>query len=174
LDVLLEDFFRHELPEELRDLPPRSRTSLAANSWDLEYLGDSKRNVRNQTGFAPVIGLAAVAVVLLLAVSALWVPSVNRTGQSPERFAGPVGPAAGLQPERSGADELPYEVWPSPLESLVVERYETATGPVEQRTNLRWTNVSVFEPESGTEVEVIIPELSIEIFEIDDEKKEDE
>ncbi len=155
LDVLLTDFFLNELPEELRDLPSGSEVSSTT----------SMVTRRKRTAFAPVIGLTVVAATLLLAVLVVWSPSANRPEQPSHRLVGNTAFAVRPLPERSVDDKPPVEI---PLESLMIERYETASGPVEQRTNVRWTNVSVFEPESGAEVEVMIPELSIEIFEIND------
>ena len=159
LDALLYDFFRNELPEELRGLPSHSETPSMTSS--------PRR--REQTALALVIGLTAVAASLLLAVSALWSPPANRTGASPDQFVGTVVPAGGSLAKRSETEDPPSGGSPAPMEQLVIERYDTATGPVEQRTNVRWTNVSVFEPESGTEVDVMIPEVNIEVYEIEDE-----
>ena len=159
LDALLYDFFRNELPEELRGLPSHPETPPMT----------STPRRREQTALALVIGLTAVAASLLLAVSALWSPPVNRTGASPHRFVRTVVPAGGSLAERSEIEDPSNAGSPAPMEQLVIERYDTATGPVEQRTNVRWTNVSVFEPESGTEVDVMIPEVNIEVYEIEDE-----
>lgn len=160
LDALLYDFFRRELPEELRDLPSHSEAPP----------GTSSPKRREQAVLAPVIGLMAVAASLLLALSAFWSFPVNRNPESSHGLAGAGMPTAGDVTARSGREAAPYEGTPAPMEQLVIERYETDTGPVEQRTNIHWKTMPVFEPDSGTEVEIMIPEVKIEVFEIDDDE----
>lgn len=169
-DALLEEFFRRELPVELRELPAAPQMPFTTIRKPVEQSG------RPQSASpAALLGLAAVAMSLMLAASALWSPSTGRDVRvtTIETTKTETSTETALR-QAVGVNAPIQIVGPSVVESLLIERFDTPDGPIELRTNVRWTNVSVFEPESETEVELMFPELEIEIFGIDEEQNQDE
>lgn len=162
---LLKEFFRREMPVELRELPTAPEMSFTTIRKPVEQSG------RPQSAYpAALLGLVAVAMSLMLAAAALWSPSTKRDVRVSTKDATKTEAPTPTPREQAVDVNAPIHiVGPSVVESLLIERYDTPDGPVELRTNVRWTNVSVFEPDSGTEVELMFPELEIEIFGIDDD-----
>ena len=115
------------------------------------------------------MGLGITAVALLMAAAALFGPRHDR----------PLGRHGNLPPVETAVidsrttspanDAADTDALAAPIPSLVIERYETERGPVEQRTERWWVRKMVVEPETGTEIEMMFPELRIEIFEIDED-----
>jgi len=158
VEEILHRFFAREVPAEFR-------TEVAPAEPERPATRVSERPARSWA----LPGVAALAI--MLAASALWIATVR----GPHDAGGPpvvihADPLPVDQPLGSGAAAMrpvAYSLSESvkPVESL---RYDSATGPVEQRTRLNTTNVSIFEPETGELLELTVPELVIEIFPIDD------
>ena len=168
LDHLLRDFFESEMPFELRrHTGAQQRASGDPADPSLRTGWRRKRTLW---------GLTAVAACLLVVVAALSLPLSTREADSSRSTA--------ARPSTDSANETapPLVDAPSPVEtavpelevtvfedSEVIEYYETADGPVEQRSKLRIRNVSIYLPQSGSKVDVTLPELDIEIFPIKDD-----
>lgn len=153
VERLLVNFFSAELPEEFHGRVTVSRAPATPG-----------RPSRPLPAGACV---AAAAAVLVLGWAGLQYESGGRT-LPVLASAQPAGPKPSATSPPSVSESTPV------LESTVVERYETSSGPVEQRTEIRWSNVSVIEPETGSELEMLLPELSIEVFEIGEPRGRDE
>ena len=151
IESLLSEFYEAEMPVGLRAEASRVPAVSTSVARPIAALG----------------GLVAAAICLAVVVGPLW-----RQGLTP------TAPSAVAEPEQLGPGESNRSG--SVVESFVSEteqpierlRYDTETGPVEQRTNLRWTNVSIRDQESGEDVELMIPELQIDVFPIDEEPSE--
>jgi hypothetical protein len=72
---------------------------------------------------------------------------------------------------RSGTDRSGYGYRVSEAYKPVVSTPNTHRRPLEQRARVRTTNVSFFEPQSGSQVELQLPELEIEILAVRDRGK---
>lgn len=166
LDSFLTEFYRRELPDELSCVSDRPLRSVPAAIVEPGY-------VRRRG----LVGAAIVAASLLAAFSAFRThtdrnqpphPTVvdgNRTNVSP-----PHEPVVAPSPTVKPTETAGYSV---SERTVPIERfqYDTSDGPVEQRTKLKTTSVSIIDPQTGAKVEVTLPELTIEIFPIDDEKE---
>lgn len=185
VDLLLREFFEREMPPELRRPPelPRPASRERANR-------DTARGVARQKSEWPA--LTVLAGYLLLSAAALSLPlfpsadgsrhsdggAGKRDGQAASAqtvASSDTTPNRGSTPDRgtepaSATAELEVSV----SENIeAIERYDTAGGPVEQRSKLRIKNVSIYDPETGSKVELMLPELDIEIFPIEEDEEED-
>lgn len=160
-DELLRDFFAGEMPAEMRRFD--------GDAPEPHVRGNSVASPRGR--HAAFVQLSAVALCLLLAGFALWVSTNRRNNPAPvdsivdshDAPAPDVMPNLAQHADRPAGFSLSEKV--EPVESLT---YDTINGPVQQRTNLKTTNVSFIEPGTGDLLELTVPELTIEIFPIDD------
>jgi hypothetical protein len=158
VETLLRSFFRDELPDELPPLryraPHRART---ASEPARLRLG----------GFA--LALAAAAAVVVFVSWALWSSS---HAIAPDRPLAGNQPAPVIEADKPVVETVRSDGSPvAPLEYSIVEAidplerfvYETDQGPVEQRAEMRWTTLTVYEPGSGDRTVWTVPELTIEV-----------
>jgi hypothetical protein len=167
-DALLTAFFRNEMPHELRTLPEPTAPQPTVSG-----------RPRHQAGAYGL--LAAASLGLLWAGAALWSPRTSPTDvaqveEKPSNQASRVEqsmpPANGLDSRSPATRVLLPEESPPVLHQFVgdglepTERveYQTSQGPVEQRTGVRWTPVSVRDAASGNQVEIMLPEVMIEVY----------
>lgn len=152
VEALLRGFFRHELPEELPPLP-----------------AIESRSTPEPSGMVPfrlprvASALVAAAAVVLLATWALW-PGAKPAGDPQSVAVNEEQPAE--QSDVAPLGDLEYTVVErfEPLERFV---YETDTGLVEQRAEMRWTTLMVYEPNSGDRAVWTVPELTIEVVSVE-------
>ncbi|MEX0701613.1 MAG: hypothetical protein WD069_05895 [Planctomycetales bacterium] len=184
LDALLGEFFRQEMPVELRQPQPAfrprtaiSRPAFAAPRPAAAVAPASARPVSVKRTPGAAAGLVVAAVCLAMAV-VLTVGTSSRDSRRdggtmvesrsgiPREAASPIAAAEKLVADGEFVVERVEE------RSQPVDRttFQTSRGPVEQRTDLRTTNVSVFDAQTGTRVEFEVPELSIEIIPIEDDE----
>jgi hypothetical protein len=151
MDVLLKEFFEHEVPSELRQTvaaPQRVSVRSSAHPQD-----------RRPTGW---LGLSAVAGSLLTVTILLSQPPVGSTPM------GPVASSPKSKPKVDGiAAAAPENI--DGQDTSDVEIFDKANGPVEQRIK----NVLILNSDMGAGIEMLLPELEIEIFPIDDDDKDD-
>ncbi len=184
LDSLLRDFFAAEMPVEVYELadPPVVRKAPDVISRPLRTPG------RKSAGVARVVGMAmAIAAVLLLAWGVTPVAPPDRPDNLAET---PVPPNSRVPSdsiatdvredasrEVSHADRRSPQYTQFPIPSHAVpyvqsenvallgpRKYATDQGSVEQRTQVRTTNLSFYEPKSGSQVCLEVPEIEIEIL----------
>jgi hypothetical protein len=178
IDALLRDFFRAETPASLPPTPleaPDDWTSFApteaypvsrSSKWD----------------FAAPALLASVAVLM---VCGLWMlphfqPSTTLTKKSISNDEPPQPTPAMWTPDVVGFPQAPTSIKSrSKLQdvddgevavtitegnSLVdLKYYSTSIGTIEQRTNVEWTTLRVFEPKSGEWLQATVPTVRIEV-----------
>lgn len=176
VDTLLREFFDREMPAELRgrsDLPPRARPKIARAP------GREKSEWPALTVLAGYLLLSAAALSLPLFPSSDG--SQHSAGLPVKPVDGEGGPASAQTAASAAAsnrlitpDSATAELEVSVSKDIeAIERYDTVNGPVEQRSKLRIKNVSIYDPETGSKVELTLPELDIEIFPIDDEEADE-
>jgi hypothetical protein len=178
IDSLLRDFFRLEVPASLPSTPIE-----APDDWTTLTPSEARPIAKgSKWDFAGPVLLASVAVLL---VCGLWmVPRPEKATQLtqqklPAETGAPTVPAV-WTPDVVGLPSAPTQVdsrshWQNVKggrlavtitngDSLVdLKYYSTSIGPVEQRTNVEWTTVRVWEPESGEWLEATVPAVRVEV-----------
>ena len=165
MDALLKEFFDKEMPAELRGQTEMPLAVSRHGSRSEVRTADSRK--------AGWLGLSVGGGCLLTVVVALSLPSSQQLTDSDPSVA---LPAVSDSTDSSGhAEATAVDIDSSGTTDgvEVVERYDTVNGPVEQRSKLRIKNVSIYDPETGSKVELLLPELDIEIFPIEDDGSED-
>jgi hypothetical protein len=142
LDQLLHEFFAQEMPRELAEPRPAISVRIAPRETSPQ---------RSRSAAAAVAAMACVlGIVAFLA-----------------RSDSPTSPlAAETQPETPSATS-PLPDWDN---GEIIERKTLLTeqGPVEERSHLKYRRVTVEDPETGRKVEVLLPELEIELRPLDE------
>lgn len=164
LDALLTDFFRREMPAELRT----ARTSRPAVENARPVRVSSVRSAGNRRAPGGVAVIVISAACLALAVWGTASPPGGPSRLADDRPHGRAADAEPLARTPAAADALVVERVEERLEPVERSMIHTARGPVEQRADLRTTNVSVFDAWTGTTLEVELPELDIQIIPLDD------
>lgn len=160
IDALLKDFFKHEMPADLQQdasapqLVTVSRGTVVGDPHNGGWLGIS------------VVVASLVTIVLLLErpVTNLY----DGTAGPSTLNSSTTGLAGGEPVVPASAAKADVEISVNKVDNDV-DQFNAVKGPVELNNKIRIKNVTVPDPETGTEVE-LFPELEIEIFPIDDEK----
>jgi hypothetical protein len=153
MDALLKEFFAREVPAELRqtaDVPRLVSVRTAAH-----------KHHQRQSGW---LGLSVVAGSLLtMTILLSQPPSPPQVDSVPAEL---VANSVEVKPE--AVDIVAAEgANVDGQDTSDVEIFDKANGPVEQRIK----NVLILDPDAGTGVDMLLPELDIEIFPIDDDDK---
>jgi len=179
IDALLWDFFRAETPVILPVAPVEAPDDWAALSPSEAFANDK----RSKWDFATPALLASLAVMLVCGLMLLPRPEKGPA------IVGPLPAAPGAaratpavwNPDVVGAPRAPTLVksrsaWKNVKggelnasvtdgDSLVDLRYyDTSLGPVEQRMNVEWTTVRIYEPKSGEWLEATVPTVRVEVL----------
>lgn len=147
IDALLTRFFAEEVPTGLpasSAQPPRPRVELPP--------GMTARRPRPSRFSGIAIGIGASALLIVAVV-------IGRPTSPTEPLAANSVPA-----ENSNRTPVAYPPVEDPPRLLERRTLLTEDGPVEERTHLRYVRVPVEDPRTGRTVEVMIPELQIELF----------
>jgi hypothetical protein len=183
LDALLRDFFRAETPATLPVAPAE-----APDDWTTFSPLEAMPPSRWKRDFAAPALLASLAVLLVVGLFMLPRPLNNThevVAQLPEGTDGgpPTIPAVwtpditGFPPSptyvesrsqtkrvKNGKVSGKLNITVTDGDALVdLKYYTTSIGPVEQRTNVEWTTVRVWEPESGEWLEATVPAVRVEV-----------
>lgn len=183
LESVLREYFQQEMPPELQELPEISDEEYQKRFRQINKLGNGvpnsfEKKPRRQYKLGMLI--VGVCACLIIGISFIQfqprtvVPVTKHTIPQPK-------PSQPLEP-----DAIPYssrmmeseslavvdqgdtslEMTPkidkSVHESIDITLYNTELGPIEQRTELSWTNITVQNPKTGTNVEMSMPELTID------------
>lgn len=164
VETLLFDFFQREMPSRLSAFPgatlPQKSVPRPVERATVPVA---------QPGREAGVGVVVVTVCLVIALTTVFSPDPNQH-VGDDRDSG--------KPERNAAVASPDDV----TEGLVIETieehrepaeratFDTTDGPVEMRIERPITNVTLFDRESGTNVEVEFPGIEIEIIPIDDDE----
>jgi hypothetical protein len=177
MDALLRDFFHAETPAVLPLSPveaPDDWTALGplestpkARRWDF-----TTSVVLASTAVLLVCGLLAFPKLglndraeaptpgeTIAATPAVWIPDVVGLPKSPTRVQ------STSEWRETDRGRLAYTVTDG--DSLVdLKYYTTSVGAVEQRTNIEWTTVRVYEPESGEWLQATVPSVRVDVVRI--------
>ena len=166
LEQVLRDFYEREVPEEFGSAPvPHELPRILPDSQP------QKSTRRTAARVAAAIGVAGC----LLSISITWreppdvavAPMAAAPVQSgvDEQQQGTTTPVRGAVPAVSDLFDVALFARSEPVDRQI---YETADGPVEQRTDLVWTDVSYYEPDSGADVQWSLPTVRIKITPLTD------
>lgn len=183
LESVLRDYFQQEMPPELQELSELSDEEFEAHYQQLRAANRRSPEPAARQGTQRGILISVVSACLLLGLVWAFYP---KTPEGPDLTSQPMPNEAAhtILPEKSetiAPDELemeldtlvtldhgeaPLELTPeiddSIRESIDITLYNTELGPVEQRTELSWTNITVENPETGSHVKMSMPELTID------------
>lgn len=188
LESVLREYFRQEMPLELQDLADVSdeefekhfsrRAESGNESPDHHSVAPRRDRFKQGSLFA------AICVCLIAGVIGFtqfqqaetdpgltdFTPETPATVESPEPAPVSMTPeSAPAEPEAlavidqgNSSLEMTSEIDKTIQESIDITLYNTESGPVEQRTEISWRNFSVQNPETGSNVELSMPELTID------------
>jgi hypothetical protein len=183
LESVLRDYFQQEMPPELQELSELSDEEFEVHYQQLRVADKSKPEPVARRGAQRGILISAVSASLLLGLVWAFYPKApagpELSSLPASREAEPAILPESLEPVVSDALEMeldtlvtldhgeaPLELTPeiddSIRESIDITLYNTELGPVEQRTELSWTNITVENPETGSHVKMSMPELTID------------
>jgi len=183
LESVLREYFQHEMPPELLELSDISDAEYEKRFRQIHLAGNGvpepfvQRPRRQFTLGLLVLGLC---VCLIIGYSfsrfqpADSTPVANHPSTQPapdqpieknhivreSTLSGPESLAVVDQGDTS--IEMTPQINKSVHESIDITLYNTELGPIEQRTELSWTNITVQNPKTGTNVEMSMPELTID------------
>ncbi len=174
VEQLLGRFFAREVPADLPrgddvgsrtfgSVPPVVVHASSLAQTSTERSSSLRPAARSSSGAVSIVAAAAV----LLAVIALFRGSPRIDGMARTRPTGTSvrssSVADSAAPAESNIGGLSVSERIEPVETF---RFDSEHGPVEQRSERRITNVTVMDPETGSRVELELPELTIEIIPI--------
>ena len=184
LESVLREYFRQEMPPELQELSDDSDEEFEKRFRQTQTAGnasDDPFTSRRHQAFKLGLLTSALCACLTLGIGFIQLlPEANPVVV--ERII-PAQPATENIPPVDtvidDSDELdsntlvvvdhgdsPMEMTPrvhdNVQESIDITLYNTEMGPVEQRTELSWTNFSVENPKTGSNVKMSMPELTID------------
>jgi hypothetical protein len=174
MDALLRDFFQAETPAALPLSPVE-----APDDWTAFGPLEAPPKAR-RWDFATSVVLASAAVLLvcgvlafpklglngraealkptesIAATPAVWFPDVVGLPRSPTQ--------ATSTSEWRETERGPVAYTVTDGDSLVdLKYYTTSVGAIEQRTNIEWTTVRVYEPTSGEWLQATVPSVRVDV-----------
>lgn len=184
LESALRDYFQQEMPPELQELAELSDEEFEKHYQSLRASESRRDKPFEQT--APrrafhrglLLSVLSFCLVLGFAWTHFRTPSETPVAVIQPRITEqPVAPEAEdatSAPRLEDSEtlivldhgEIPLEMTPevndNVHESIDITLYNTEMGPVEQRTELSWTNITVENPETGSHVKMSMPEFTID------------
>lgn len=181
LESVLREYFQQEMPLELQELSDISDEEYEKQAKQVSKLGNELPNSfgkkpRRQFKLSMLMtGVCACLIVAVVVFTRIRqeenIPVVNRPINVPTHLskADTVSDhSKTINSETVVVDHgnVPKEMTPdinkSVHESIDITLYNTEFGPIEQKTELLWTNITFQNPETGTNVEMSMPELTID------------
>jgi hypothetical protein len=178
IDALLREFFRAEVPVTLPPAPLE-----APDDWEPLTPLEAPRGFKgSKWDFAAPALLASLAVMLVCGLMLL-----PRPRQNEPQFAGPLPPDVHQQPtpavwvpdvtgfprsptfvearsERQKVKGGEVDVMVMDGDALVdLKYYKTSLGLVEQRVNVEWTTVRLWDSDSGEWLEATVPSVRVDV-----------
>ncbi|QDT93191.1 hypothetical protein [Gimesia algae] len=190
LESVLREYFQQEMPPELQELSEASDEEFEKRFRQIQTVGNETADPfasRRHRAFK--LGLLTSALCACLAVGIGLIqfqPEENPVVVDriiPAQSEIDHTPPANTNTDTDDSDELdsntlvvvdhgnsPMEMTPrvdnNVHESIDITLYNTEMGPVEQRTELSWTNITVENPKTGSNVKMSMPELTIDFVPI--------
>ncbi|HAH45968.1 hypothetical protein [Gimesia sp.] len=189
LESVLREYFQQEMPPELQELSDVSDEEFEKRLLQRQPVGNVNADPftsRRHRAFK--IGLLTSAVCACLALGMGLLQFLPEENPAIVDRVVPVSPANDTAPPARGetdeSEELdsntlvvvdhgnsPMDLTPkvdkNVKESIDITLYNTELGPVEQRTELSWTNITVENPQTGSNVKMSMPELTIDFVPVD-------
>ncbi|WP_339731647.1 hypothetical protein [uncultured Gimesia sp.] len=186
LESVLREYFQQEMPLELQELPEISDEEFEKRFRQITHLGNGvpdRFEKQHQGQFKLRYLMTAVCACLIIGMVAFTqfqpvphnVPVVIQETPAPSVPTQPSEPyrvpqfsnlieskALAVVDHGSTPIEMTSEVDKTIQDSIDIILYNTELGPVEQRTELSWTNFTVQNPETGANVKMSMPELTID------------
>ncbi|KAA0134230.1 hypothetical protein FYZ48_21845 [Gimesia chilikensis] len=183
LESVLREYFQQEMPPELQELSELTDEEFEAHYRKLRAEENSvpvAQEPASRRGFQLGLLVSALSICLMAGLASLFMqrtPDESRlTNQptaepsiQPEIEKPVVATIPEIEPDTLAVldqGETPLEMTPEVndniKESIDITLYNTELGPVEQRTELSWTNITVENPETGSHVKMSMPELTID------------
>ncbi|QDT29415.1 hypothetical protein [Gimesia panareensis] len=186
LESVLRAYFQQEMPPELQELTELSDEEFEAHYRQLRAEGNATPEHPepvSRRGYQRGLLVSALSVCLIAGLAWVFYP---KTPEQPVLTSQPPASEAELTTQPAEANpvmkdvldtdpdtlvvldqgEAPLEMTPEVddniQESIDITLYNTELGPVEQRTELSWTNITVENPETGSHVKMSMPELTID------------
>jgi len=186
LESVLRDFFQSEMPPELLEIPEITDEEYQQRFMQLPQadLGASdvfKKNSHRHFKMSLLISSLCACLILGISFNRFFGPdnvpvvndTINQLKPSEPAENDPVSPDTKyLESSESLAvvDHVGTTLdMPAPKnvhESIDLTLYNTEHGPIEQRTEISWTNITVQNPQTGTNMEMSMPELTIDFIPI--------
>ncbi len=183
LESVLREYFQQEMPPELLELSDISDEEYEKRFQELPALTngvpdtfDRKPSRQYKTGLL-LLGLCACLIVGISFIQfqpADQIPVAKQPITQPESLPPTVkneisrhshileSESLAVVDQGDTSIEMTPQIDKSVHESIDITLYNTELGPIEQRTELSWTNISVQNPKTGTNVEMSMPELTID------------
>jgi hypothetical protein len=184
LESVLRDYFQQEIPPELLDIPEITDEDYAKRFTQLPKSGvktPGHFEVKPHRQFKTSLLMLGLCVCLIIGFSFSRflptdnVPVVNNTINQIKPIQ-PVEnepvPATSTNMESaeslavvdqgSSSMDLSGQIDKKIQESIDITLYNTELGPIEQRTEISWTNITVQNHKTGTNMEMSMPELTID------------
>ena len=184
LESVLRDYFQQEIPLELLEIPDITDEEYAKQFMRLPKSGidaPARSEERPHRQFKTSMLMLGLCVCLIIGFSFSRflqtdnVPVVNNTSNQLK----PIQPAESNQAspdsenlesvellavvdQGSSSMDLSGQINKKVQESIDITLYNTELGPIEQRTEVSWTNITVQNPKTGTNMEMSMPELTID------------
>ncbi|WP_145172635.1 hypothetical protein [Gimesia aquarii] len=181
LESVLREYFQQEMPLELQELSDISDEEYEKQAKQVSKLGNEvpdsfgkkpRRQFKLSMLMTGVCACLIVAVVVFTRIRPVEnIPVVNRPINVPTELSKTdhvSDNSHSVNSETLVVDHgnVPKEMTPdvnkSVHESIDITLYNTEFGPIEQKTELLWTNITFQNPETGTNVEMSMPELTID------------
>ncbi len=185
LEGVLRDFFQQEMPPELLELSDISDEEYESRFHQVPrpvMAAPEPMRAKRFKLSRLAAGLCACLVLAIIVFTQFQpagnVPVANNNIVQPEQ----------TQPPEPGQDhvyrdsnmiksetliavdhgnksqEMPHQVAKEVEESIDITLFNTDQGPIEQRTEISWTNITVQHPETGMNVQMSMPELTIDFI----------
>ncbi|WP_417381220.1 hypothetical protein [Gimesia sp.] len=185
LESVLREYFQQEMPPELQELSEVSDEEFEKRFQQIQTVGNETADPfssGHQRAYKLGLLTAALCACLAVGLALILFPAeenpvvVDRVVPiQPETDNNT--PAAITETDDSEVldsntlvvvdhGNSPMEMTPridkNVHESIDITLYNTEMGPVEQRTELSWTNITVENPKTGSNVKMSMPELTID------------
>ncbi len=185
LESVLRDYFQQEMPPELLEIPDITDEEYENRFMQLpkpEVSSTDRSTKRPQRQLkVSVLIMLGLCVCVMIGISFNQfsqnkdLPVVNHT--IPEPVLNPpveselaassikkLEPVASLAVVDQGSPsmDLSTQIDKKVQESIDITLYNTELGPIEQRTEISWTNITIQNPKTGTNMEMSMPELTID------------
>ena len=170
-------FFEQELPVEFRHGSPRasSLTEAASTAPRLASTGGTDTEESSSGVMGGILAVVLCCLGLMVAVMQPEKLPTRSPGEIAENLPAPVvteeipETTTVLAQENNGIELEMREG----AELVNKSTIETPEGKLEQRSQRVWTELEVYDPESGSQTDLMMQELNIEFFPIENDESSD-